>query len=53
MPLGNISEDLGLVNLTKTALKGKVHDFTDDYTTIDTSDIVYIHKCLVEKHNTV
>ena len=53
LQLGNISEDLGLVNLTKIALKGNMHDFTDDYTTIDTGDIAYIHKCLMEKYNIV
>ena len=53
LQLGNVSEHLGLVNLTKTAVKGNMRDFADDYTTIDTGDIAYIRKCLMEKYNIV
>ena len=50
--LGNISKYLTADNLKKTGLNGYVYDFSVDYNTIDTSNIINIHKCLMRKHDT-
>ena len=47
--LGNISEDWSVDTMKKTALKGCVYDFSVDYDAILVSDILDIHKDLMEK----
>ena len=37
------------VNMKKTGLKGCVYDFSVHYDAIEISDILYIHKYLMEK----
>ena len=38
--------------MKKTGLNGYVYDFTVDYNTIDTSNIINIDEYLMKKHNT-
>ena len=38
-------------NMKKTRLNGFVYNFSIDYKTFDTSDIIDIHKYLMKKHN--
>ena len=40
-------------NLKMTSLKGCVYDFSVDYDTIEISDILDIHKYLMEKNKIV
>ena len=47
--LGNISEDWSVDNMKKTSLKGFLYDFSVDYDVIEVSDILNIHKYLIEK----
>ena len=47
--LGNISKDWSLDNMKKTSLQGCVYDFSVDYDVIEVSDILDIHKYLMEK----
>ena len=49
--LGNISGDFSANNMIKTGLNGCVYNFSVDYCTFDTSDIIDIHKYLTKKHN--
>ena len=51
--LGNISKDWSVDNMKKTGLKGYVYDFSADYNTIAVSDILDIHKYLMEKNKIV
>ena len=45
MCLGNISGDFSANNMKKkTGLNGSVYDFSVDYRTSDTSNIIDIHK---------
>ena len=53
MCLGNISGYFSADDMKKkTGLNGCVYDFSVDYKTFDTSDIINIHKYLMKKHNT-
>ena len=47
--LGNILKDWSIDNMKKTGLKGYVDDFSTDYDYIMVSDILDIHKYLMEK----
>ena len=49
--LGNISKDWSIDNMKKTSLK--VYDFSVDYDAIVVSDILDIHKYLMEKNGIV
>ena len=51
--LGNISKDWLIDNVKKTRLKGYVYDFSVDYNAIVVSDILDIHKYLMEKNEIV
>ena len=51
--LGNISKDWSVDNMKKTGLKGCVYDFSVDYDTITVSDILDIHKYLIEKNEII
>ena len=48
--LRNISKDWSQDNMKKTGLKSYVYDFTTDYDYIRVSDILDIHKYLMEKN---
>ena len=51
MCLGNISGDFSANNVKKkTELNGRVYDFSVDYKTFDTNNIIDIHKYLMKKH---
>ena len=47
--LGNISKDWTNDNKKKTEFNRYIYDFSTDYKTIATSDIVDIHKYLMKK----
>ena len=51
--LGNISKDWSVDNMKKTVLKGYVYNFSVDYDAISVSDILDMHKYLIEKNETV
>ena len=51
--LGNISKDWSIDNMKKTSLKGCVYDFNVDYNAILVSDILDIHKYLMEKNKII
>ena len=51
--LGNISKDWSIDDIKKTGLKGHVYDFSTDYNYIPVSDILDIHKYLMEKNKIV
>ena len=51
--LGNISKDWSVDNMKQTGLKGCVYDFNVDYDAIAVSDILDIHKYLMEKNEIV
>ena len=51
--LGNISRDWAVDNLKKTGLKGYAYDFSVDYDAVAVSDILDIHKYLMEKNEIV
>ena len=51
--LGNILKDWSVDNVKKTSLKGCVYDFSVDYEAIEVSDILDIHKYLMEKNRIV
>ena len=53
MCLGSISKDWSIDNMKKTVLKGCVYDFSVDYDYIYTSDILDIHKYLMERNGIV
>ena len=48
--LGNISKDWSVDNMRRTGLKGYVYDFSVNYDAIAVSDILDIHKYLMEKN---
>ena len=51
--LGNISKDWLVDNMKKAGLKGCFYDFSVDYDVIAVSDILDIHKYLMEKNKIV
>ena len=51
--LGNISKDWSVDNMKKTSLKGCLYDFRVDYNATAISDIIDIHKYLMEKNEIV
>ena len=51
--LWNISKDWLVDDMKKTGLKGYAYDFSTDYKYIPVSDILDIHKCLMEKNRIV
>ena len=51
--LENISKDWLVDNIKKTSLKGFVYDFSVDYDAIAVSEILDIHKYLMEKNGIV
>ena len=51
--LGNISTDWTADNMKKTGFTGYIYDFSVDYDAIAVSDILDIHKCLIEKNGIV
>ena len=51
--LENISKDWSIDNMKKAGLKGCVYDFSTDYDAIKISDILDIHKYLMEKNGIV
>ena len=53
MCLGSISKDWSTDNMKKTSPKGYVYDFSVDYYAIEVSDIVDIHKYLMEKNGII
>ena len=48
--LGNISKDWSVDSMKKTSLNGYFYDFSVDYDAISVSDIIDIHKYLMEKN---
>ena len=48
--LGNISNEWLVNNMKETGFKGYVYDFSVDYDAIEVSDILDIHKYLLEKN---
>ena len=51
--LGNISKDWSQYNMKKTGFNGYIYDFSSDYNVIAVSDILDIHKYLMEKNRIV
>ena len=51
--LGNISKDWSVDNMRRTGLKGYVYDFSVNYDAIAVSDILDIHKYLIQKNKIV
>ena len=51
--LGNISKDWSVDNMKKTGFNGYIYDFSVDYDAISVSDILDIHKYLMEKNKIV
>ena len=51
--LGNISKDWTNDNMKNTGFNGYIYDFSTNYNSVATSDILYIHKYLMKKNNTV
>ena len=51
--LGNISKDWSIDNMKKTSLQGYVYDFSVDYDAISVSNILDIHKYLMEKNKII
>ena len=49
MCLGNISKDFTIDNMKKTGLKEMVQIFSVDFNTIDTNDILAIHRYLMKE----
>ena len=50
---GNISKDWSIDNMKRTSLQGCVYDFSVGYDAIEVSDILDIHKYLMEKNGVV
>ena len=50
LSLGNISKDWSQDNMKKTGFNGYIYDFSTDYNAIAVSDILDIHKYLIEKN---
>ena len=53
LSLGNISKDFNSKYMSATGRNGYVYDFSVDYNVIKTSDVLDIHKYLMEKNNIV
>ena len=51
MCLGNISKIATTNNMKKAGLNGYVYEFFVDYNITDTSNIIDIHKYLMEKYD--
>ena len=51
--LGNISKDCSVDNMKKTSRASFVYDFSVDYDAIVVSDVLNIHKYLMEKNGIV
>ena len=51
--LGNISKDWLIDNMKKTGFNGYIFDFSVDYDAIKVSDILDIHKYLIEKNQII
>ena len=51
--IGNIWGDFSANNMRKIGLNGCVYNFSVDYKTFDTSDIIEIHKYLMKKKNDI
>ena len=51
LSLGYILKDFTVDNMKKHGLNGFVYNLSVDYKTVDVSDIVNIHKYLMEKYN--
>ena len=51
--LGNISKDWSQDNMKKTGFNGYIYDFSTDYSAIAVSDMLDIHKYLMEKNKIV
>ena len=49
--LGIISKDFTASNMKKTGLSGYVYDFSVDYSIINNSNIIDIHRYFMKKHN--
>ena len=49
--LGNILKDFTANNMKKTGLNGYVYEFSVDCDTINTINIIDIHKYLMKKHD--
>ena len=49
--LGNISKDLSVYNMKRTAFNGYVYDFSVNYDSIAVNDIKDIHEYLMKKSN--
>ena len=49
--LGNISNGLSATESREVSLNGNIYDFSVDYNSIDTSDILNIRKYLMTKNN--
>ena len=47
--LGNLSKDWSVDIMKKTGFNGYINDFSVDYDVIEVSDILEIHKYLMEK----
>ena len=51
--LGNISKHWSVNNMKRTGFTGYVYDFSTDYNAVAVSDILDIHKYLIEKNEIV
>ena len=51
--LGNITKEFSEDNTEKTGLNGYLDDFSVDYDAVEVSDILNIHKYLMEKNGVV
>ena len=51
--LGNISKDWSVDNMKKTGFNGYIYDFSVDYDAIEISDILDIHKHLLQKNKII
>ena len=51
--LGNLSKDWSVDNMKKTGFNGYVYDFSVDYYAIKVSDILDIHRYLMEKNKII
>ena len=49
--LGSISNGFSATESREVSLNGNVYDFSIDYNSIDISDILNFHKCLMTKNN--
>ena len=49
--LGNISKSFSVYYMKQTGLNEYVYDFSVDYGSIDTDDILDMHECLMKKNN--